>query len=92
MLFLSDKDWISGFLVYHRLVLFSLKGFVCLLEFYKFDTKCKLHALWVTLSLACIWISNYSTRSHRDQFVRSLESSEHFVESLVQGGYDYVGA
>ena len=27
-----------------------MKGFVCLLEFYKFVTKCKLHALWVTLS------------------------------------------
>ena len=27
-----------------------MEGFVCLLEFWKFDTKCKLHMLWVTLN------------------------------------------
>ena len=26
-----------------------MKGSVCLLEFKKIDTKCKLHGLWVTL-------------------------------------------
>ena len=29
-----------------------MKGFVCLLEFKKIDTKCKLHGLWVTLMVS----------------------------------------
>ena len=37
------------FIVHHTLGLFSIKGFVCFLEFKKNDTKCKLHGLWVTL-------------------------------------------
>ena len=29
-----------------------MKGSVCLLEFKKIDTKCKVHGLWFTLTLS----------------------------------------
>ena len=46
------------------------------------------------LRLDYVWISNYSTRLHRENellyHLGHQWSLEHFEEYLVQGGYDYV--